>query len=282
MKRKIPTFALIIPKFEDIFHSYYAGEIIKGVCLAASRLKVDVLIHIADRFEHRAWLDPFLLNPNFIEGILFADIESDPDIVKRTIDHGMPYLVLNNIFNEPINYVAVDNEKAAYEAVGYLIKQGHTQIATIAGDLATQAGSMRLKGFQAAMAKQGLSVPKNYVMKGGFLRTPARTAAEKLLGLPNPPTAIFAASDVMALEVIDVAHKKGMEVPADLSVVGFDNNPLILTSSVKLTTVAQPLIEMGRQGLENLYQITRAKAKLPVKMLLPTKLIVNKSTKSII
>jgi len=272
-KKRKPTFVLVIPRFEDIFHSYYAGEIIRGVSLSASRLNADFLVHITDRTNHRGWLDSTLLDREYIDGIIFADIDNDIGIVKKVIRWGMPCIVLNNILDEPINYVAVDNRSAVFGAVKHLIKNGHSQIATVAGDVSTQAGLKRLDGYREALQEHNIHVSRSYVTFGEFLRTPARAAARKLLKLRNRPTAIFVASDVMALEVIDVAKTLGIRVPEDLSIIGFDNNPFSITGSVKLTTVSQPLVEMGRLGAENLFQISRGKVKLPVKVVLPTKLV---------
>lgn len=277
VKRK-KTFVLVVPRFENVLHAYYAGEIIKGVSLSASRLKVDILIHITDRTDHRVWLDSSLLDPHFISGIIFADIDNDVSVVKKVIMHQIPTIVLNNMLTGPFNCIAVDNKASAFEATEHLIKLGHRKIATIAGDQITQAGLWRLEGFKEAMKEHGLDVPHSYVTYGEFLRTPARKAAEKLLSLKERPTAIFAASDGMALEVIDIAKKEKLSVPDDLSVIGFDDNPINATSSVRLSTVSQPLIEMGRLGMENLYQISMGKARLPVKITLPTKLIKRAST----
>jgi DNA-binding LacI/PurR family transcriptional regulator len=85
----------------------------------------------------------------------------------------------------------------------------------------------------------------------------------------------------MALEAIDVAKSLGIRVPQDLSIVGFDNNPLGMMGSVNLTTVSQPLVEMGRLGAENLYQISRGKIQLPVKVVLPTKLVKRQSVNAV-
>lgn len=279
-KRK-PTFVLVIPRFEDIFHSYYAGEIIRGVSLSASRLNADFLIHITDRSNHQSWLDSTLMDINYIDGIVFADIDNDIGIVKKALRRGMPCMVLNNMLEEPINYIAVDNHAAAFGVVDHFLKLGHTRIATVAGDISTQAGLKRLDGYREALQAENIDVPRNYVTFGDFLRTPARTAAKKLLKLKSRPTAIFAASDVMALEVMDVARELGINVPEELSIVGFDDNLLSMTGSVKLTTVSQPIAEMGRLGAENLYQISRGKAKLPVKIVLPTKLIKRQSVSSV-
>jgi LacI family transcriptional regulator len=272
VKRK-PIFVLILPRFEDIFHSYYTGEITKGVNLAASRLNVDFLVHITDRSDHTTWLDPTLLDHKHVDGILFADIDNDLDIVKKAIMRGMPCLVLNNIIQEPINYIAVNNYKAAMQVVEEFISLGHKHIATIAGDLRTQAGQSRLDGYHDALKKHDIEPDKAYVKIGGFLRTPARHAAAELFKLKTRPTAIFAASDVMAMEAMDVAKAKKISIPSELSICGFDDNPLRAHSTIPLATVSQPLIEMGRLGLEMLYQISHGKAKLPVKEVLLAKLI---------
>ena len=273
IKKRKPTFVLVVPRFEDIFHSYFSGEIIRGVSLSASRLSADFLIHITDRSNHAGWLDSTLMDRNYIDGIIFADIDNDVAIVKKAIRRGMPCMVLNNIIDEPINYVAVDNRKAGYQVAEFLIKLGHTNIATIAGDISTQAGEARLEGFQEALIDHKIKLPRNYVTFGDFLRTPARVAAKKLLKLKNRPTAVFAASDVMALELIDAAKQMDIRVPQDLSVVGFDDNPFNTTSSISLTTVSQPLAEMGRLGAENISLISQGKTPLPVKKILPTRLI---------
>ena len=279
-KRKL-TFLLMIPRFEDIFHSYYAGEIIKGVSLSASRAGADFLVHITHRHNHQNWFGGTLLDRNYIDGVIFADIENDISLPKRVIQARIPCLVLNNILHEPINYVAVDNKKAAEEVVEHLIKLGHRKIATIAGDQTTQSGLMRLEGFKETLHRHNLKVPKAHITFGDYLRTPARMAAEKLLKLKERPTVIFAASDVMALELIDAAKQMNIRVPEDLSVIGFDDNPLAATSPVGLTTVSQPLIEMGRVGAENLFQIMHGNAKLPVKIILPTKLVKRESAAKI-
>lgn len=280
-KKRKQTFALVIPRFEDIFHSFYAGEIIKGVGLAASRIKTDILMHITDRFDHRDWLETSVLETDYIDGIIFADINNDVNMLRKVIGKGTPYVVLNNHFGEPINCISIDNKKAAFDLTERLINLGHKKIATIAGDLSTQAGRLRLEGYKEALAKHNIKLSEEYLTTGDFLRTPARKSAQKLLQLKNRPSAIFAASDVMALELMDESKTQKVRIPDDLSVVGFDDNPINSYSPVKLTTVAQPLSEMGRLGVENLNQIIQGLARLPIKVLLQTKFIERESIKAL-
>lgn len=271
-------YTLVIPRFEDVFHSFFASEVIKGVTASASRLKADILIHITERKGHLDWSTSESIISDYVKGVIFADIDGDKAKLLDFIQKGIPCIVMNNYFSEDINCIAIDNRRAAMDVVEYLVKLGHTRIATIAGDLNTQAGEARLEGYKQAMAKYGLSVRRGYIQEGFFLRTPARSAAKNLLNLEVRPTAIFAASDVMALEVVDEARGEGLRIPWDLSLVGFDDNPVAGYSQVRLTTVSQPIVEMGRLALEKLNQITLGKEKQPVKVVLPTKLVKREST----
>jgi len=271
-------YTLVVPRFEDVFHSFFASEVIKGVTAAASRLKVDILIHITEKRKHSDWVTSDSITSEYVKGVIFADIDQDKKHLMEFAKTNIPYIVMNNYFSEDINCIAIDNRKAAMDVVEYLVKLGHAKIATIAGDLSTQAGEARLEGYKQAMAKYGLDVPKSYIQEGFFLRTPARVAAKNLLNLEDRPTAIFAASDVMALEVVDEAKAEGLRIPWDISLVGFDDNPVAGYSPVRLTTVGQPIVEMGRLALEKLNQIVTAKEKPPIKVVLPAKLIKREST----
>lgn len=274
-------YTLVIPRFEDVFHSFFASEVIKGVTAAASRLKIDILIHITERDQHAEWRSNDSITAKTVEGVIFADINGDRNEFFDFLKRGIPSIVMNNYFSEDVNCIAIDNRKAAMEVVEYLVKLGHTKIATITGDLNTQAGEARLEGYRQIMAKYGLNIPREFIQEGFFLRTPARRAAKNLLNLENRPTAIFAASDVMALEVVDEARAQGLRIPWDFSLVGFDDNPIAAYSQIRLTTVSQPIVEMGRLALEKLNQIVLGKEKQPIKIVLPVKLIKRESTLSL-
>lgn len=270
-KRKIYT--LVVPRFEDIFHSFFAQEIIKGATSAASRLNVDVLIHIVERGQTMDLFSSVVSIAQICDGIIFADIDQERVALKRVISSSKPCVVLNNSFLEPINCISIDNYKATRNLMDYLISLGHSRIATICGDLSTEAGKERLKGYNDALNSKGIPVENQYIKKGEFLRTPARRSAERLLSLEQRPTAIFAASDVMALEVLDVAKNNNISIPQQLSVIGFDDNPLNSYSPIGLTTVRQPIAEMARLGLEMLDRIVMKKEKQPVQSKLNAKLI---------
>ncbi|HAM41063.1 MAG TPA: hypothetical protein DDX89_05080 [Candidatus Omnitrophica bacterium] len=263
------TIGLLIPRFEGIFHSYFALQVIKGIGVAAERSRFDLLLHITDGTTFPS---------GAVDGLIFIDVYGCEDLLDRAIDEGIPTVVLNHYLEDlPVNCVAIDNRMGAERVVDYFVKLGHKEIATITGDLKTQAGLDRLDGFVNAMKDRRLPIPDGYIQYGDFGLPSARKAIESLLALPHPPTAIFVASDDMALETINVALAKGVRVPEELSVVGFDDNPIAAQARIPLTTVRQALDQMGRLGFETALQIIRGKKKLPTKLLLPTELIERQS-----
>ncbi|MCX5706978.1 MAG: substrate-binding domain-containing protein, partial [Candidatus Omnitrophica bacterium] len=174
--------------------------------------------------------------------------------------------------------IAVDNTGGAESAVNYLISLGHKKIAHISGDVTTQAAAMRLEGYVEALKKNNIVVKEEYIFKTDYSRGQARGAAEQLFKIPNSPSAVFVASDSMALEVMAVARELGRNIPTDLSIVGFDDNPSGLYGPVALTTVRQPLIKMAEEGVRELNRLMTAKKGAPVKkIILPTELVIRES-----
>lgn len=265
---KTGTIALLIPRFEGVFHSYYALQVIKGIGTAAERSRCDLLLHITDGKTF----------PASVNGAIFLDIYGCEELLERVVDEGLPTVVLNHYLEDlPVNCVAVDNRMGAERVVDYLVRLGHREIGTVTGDLKTQAGLDRLDGFVKAMKARQLAVKDEYIRFGDFGLPSARAAAEALLALKDRPTAIFVGSDEMALEAINVALAKGVRVPEELSIAGFDDNPIAAHARIPLTTVRQPLSDMGRMGFEVLLQAMNGKKQTATKLLLPTELIERES-----
>ena len=136
---------------------------------------------------------------------------------------------------------SIDNERAAFDVTRHLLELGHTRIAMIVGDRGYMSSELRLDGFLRAMTEFGQTVPKDYIRLGYFDFASGVAQAETLLALPKPPTAIFASNDDMAAGVLVTAHRLGLDVPGDLSVVGFDDTPFASFVWPPLTTVRQPV-----------------------------------------
>jgi len=261
---------LVMPGYPGIFHSFYAIEIIRGVGHACETLRLDLIFHITNG------MNP--LNTKSVGGIIFADIIENRKQVMDALHNDTPAMVINNIVNDiDVNYIGIDNVSGAQIAAEYLANLGHRRIATISGNPQTQAGAQRLEGFKKIVQRKDLSVPKEYIVEGDYSRRSARIAAEKLLELDQPPTAIFAASDDMALETITVAMEKGLRIPEDLSVIGFDDNPSSIYGPVALTTIRQPLFNMAEEAVKYLFNIMTGKRKAMVQKVLTPQLIVRDS-----
>ncbi len=261
---------LVMPGYPGIFHSFYAIELIRGIGHACEVLKLDLVFHITNGYNE--------LNTNSVGGVIFADIIENRKQVEAALESGIPCMVINNVVNDlNVNYIGIDNIAGGHMAADYLASLGHRRIATITGNLQTQAGVQRLEGFKELMAKKKIEVPPEYILEGDYSRRSARIAMEKFLALKNPPTAIFAASDDMALEVIAMALERGLKVPQDLSVIGFDDNPSAIFGPVALTTIKQPLFQMAEQSVKYLNAIVSGKKKSPVQTVLNPQLIVRES-----
>ncbi len=144
----------------------------------------------------------------------------------------------------------------------------------------SQAAAQRLEGYRLALSESKIAARPEYIVETDYSRGEARQAAEKLLKLHDAPTAIFVASDSMALEVMNVIMERGKRIPQDISVIGFDDNPSSLYGPVALTTVKQPLIKMGEDAVKELSGLLKGK-KTVKKVVLPTKLIVRESCRAI-
>lgn len=267
------TISLVIPRYEGIFYSFYALELIRGIGTLCDALKLDLLLHLTDGRD--------ALSCKTVSGIIFADIIGNRQQLEWALSEKIPTVVINNFIEDlKVSCIAVDNLKGAKDAVSYLISLGHKKIAHIAGDTITQSASWRLEGYREALAESKISENPEYIIKTDYSRGEARQAAEKLLMLKDSPTAIFVASDSMALEVMAVIMERGKKVPDDISIVGFDDNPSSLYGAVAITTVRQPLIKMAEEGVKELNSLINGKKEL-ARSRLPAELIIRDSCRAI-
>ena len=264
--------ALVIPRYEGIYYSFYALELIRGIGTLCEELKLDLLLHLTDSRTS--------LNIKGVGGIIFADIIGNRHQIEEAIALGISCMVINNYVEDlETSCIAVDNKGGAQQAVEYLIGLGHRKIAHITGDLSTQAAAFRFEGYKSALAKNNIELRPEYILKTDYSRGQARQAAESLIAMPQDrPTAVFVASDSMALEVMTVFRESGKVIPRDLSIIGFDDNPSGLYGPVALTTVRQPLIKMAEESVKELNIIMKTKGAPEIRrIVLPTELVIRES-----
>jgi len=266
---RLGVYGLIIPGYEGIFNSFYALELIKGVGFSLEKKNIDVYLHIfwsKDRF-----------NTSLVDGVIFADIITNQEQLKRILREKLPCVVINRKIEEfDASFVAVDNFKGAYQATEYLIAQGHKRIAHLAGDLQVQCARERIEGYKSALIENKIRVSDNYIKVANFSYLEARKCLEELFASSRPPTAVFAASDEMAEEVVNFANRYKIKVPEQLSVIGFDDNPLCIQGEIKLSTVRQPLREMASLGVDILRKQIEKKEGVK-RIVLPSQLVIRES-----
>jgi len=182
-----------------------------------------------------------------------------------------------DVVGEHTSYVASDNVGGARLAVRHLHSLGHTRIATIAGPARMKPGADRTLGYRLEMRELGLEILPGYEFEGDFYAESGERGMQSLLALPEPPTAIFAAADMMALGAIRTAQAAGLSVPGDLAVVGFDDIQVAEMLSPPLTTIRQNMVGIGQAaGRALVEQIENPDATPPV-LTLPVELVVRES-----
>ncbi|GIH16432.1 LacI family DNA-binding transcriptional regulator [Rugosimonospora africana] len=172
-----------------------------------------------------------------------------------------------------------DNLRGARLATEHLLSLGHRRIAMLTGRPDLQSAQLREQGFREAMSEAGVPVDPAHVQPGGYVPEVSTEAAGRLLAGADRPTAVFAANDQSAIATVDVAAKVGLRVPEELSVVGFDNIPEAALSVPPLTTVEQPIHEMGRRAVDMVINLIHGRDIGPTHVTLPTRLVVRQSTK---
>lgn len=180
--------------------------------------------------------------------------------------------------------VASDNVSGAVAAVDHLLELGHRRIALVAGRPDLESARAREQGYRTALERAGVPIDPHLIGEGEYNPDVAEKTVRRLLALPDPPTAIFAANDLSAIRAIEVARDLGLTVPEDLSVVGFDDIPEAARTTPPLTTIAQPIQQMGAEAVTLVRRLiaephpSAGADHDPVHLILPTHLVVRGST----
>jgi LacI family transcriptional regulator len=222
-----------------IFHdlSAWTTDVIRGAeeATLAARTRVAVSVIPTEAAVER-WLRS--LDRSRTDGVILVRTDLAPEHRERLAELQAPVVLVDPV-------AGAGNRAGGLAATEHLIGLGHRRIGTITGKLAAPCSQQRLDGYRAALIRGGLPCDPALIFEGDFQYESARRAADAMLRLPDPPTAIFAASDEQAMGVYEAARRHGRRIPDDLSVVGFDDLPTTAWMSPPLTTVRQPLAEMA-------------------------------------
>ena len=195
-----------------------------------------------------------VLSERQVDGIIVCSLPTEEDFGKKIIECDIPSILVSTLsYGFDLPYIKVDDYKASYAATCYLIENGHKQIAMIGGNKEEPiAGVSRLNGYIQALKDNNIPIRENFIKHNGYSFKDGIISMNELLNENEKFTAIFATSDDIAVGALSVAHEKGIRVPEDISIIGYDNTKVSEMSYPALTTVGQPLYEMGRKSIEML------------------------------
>lgn len=268
------TLGLIIPNLGNPFF----GEISKSVEDRARELGFSVIMCSTDYDPKREELSFNLLQKKRVDGVIILSGFQDYDLIaKKVIKPNMPIaLIARDIPTVSVNSISIDDYVGGILAAQHLLELGHRQIGLIVEDI--NCARERVRGFKHIIGQQGLHLDDRYIVTTEATVEKGRHAVVALLSLPDAPTAVFATNDLLAIGAIQGARERDLMVPDDLSVIGFDNTILATITDPPLTTIAQPMEQMGRQIVDLLLKEINGESSHKQRVILLPDLVVRKST----
>ncbi|MFB9759857.1 LacI family DNA-binding transcriptional regulator [Ectobacillus funiculus] len=275
VKKRIQTIGLLIPSIANPFMAEVARSIEDHVKkFGFSLLVCSTDNHLDNELEYIS-----ILKQKYVDGIILATGLNDYRAIKELINAEIPVALLSrDIPSLAVDTVLVDDFLGGYEAVQYLISLGHRKIAMITENINWSVVRARVQGYRQALEEAGLEYDENLVLLDNTTLDAGKQATRKLLDLPEPPTAIFASTEFLAIGAVKSARELGIHVPKDLSIVGFDDTILATVCDPPLTTIAQPIQEMGKKVVELLVEEIEGPKETKQRIVLSPKLVVREST----
>jgi len=256
----------------------YIGEIIRGIDAELSLTDLDLILYTTHRMANKEANYVANLAKGMVDGLLLVLPRSPGDFIGTLTQQNFPFVLIDHQgTGQDCPAVGATNWQGAYHATEYLIKLGHKRIGFITGSMDLGCAVDRLEGYRSALQTYHFSDASELIYEGTFSQPDGYAGASAMLDLPVPPTAIFASNDVMAMGVMDAVRNRGLRVPGDVSVIGFDDIPQASLVRPALTTVNQPLEKMGRVAAQKLLDLLKHPEKDAERIELPTELVVRDS-----
>ncbi len=267
---------LIIPDIQNQFYS----SIVRGVEDVAYGKDYAVILCNSDENpnKERFYLD--VLQSESVDGIILPPIHQYSKVVEGLIESGVPVVCVDRkLVREAVDTVVINNVRGGYLAVKHMIDFGHRRIAILTSSSQFSSFEERLAGYKNALQDHNIEPDENLIKEGDPRSTEsAYLFTKELLKLHHPPTAIFATNNLMTLGALEAVHEEKLNVPDNISIVGFDDMPWARAISPPLTVIKQPGYEMGRRATELLFQRVEDPKREPVQIIMEPTLIIRKST----
>ena len=245
--RRTGSIGLVVSETERrVFSDPFFAAVVRGATSVVRQRGIHLVLMLAEDQQARDQVLDYLRNGH-LDGVLLISTHLADPLPRVLIAEGLPaVLSARPTYPLPISYVDVDSVAGARLAVTHLLDSGRDRVATITGPQDMAAGQDRLTGYERALASRRLPGEPRLIVHGNFDRPSGAAAVEQLLARAVPFNGLFVASDLMALGAMSVLRERGIDVPRDVAVVGFDDSAAALEARPPLTTIRQPVEEMAR------------------------------------
>lgn len=265
---------LVVP---DIQNPFYV-DVVRGVEDVVFERGYAVIMCNFGQDEKREGLYVDIMRNESVDGLIIAPVHNRDDKVVGLVRDGLPIVCVDRGLSDAnVDVVVVDNEKGAFDAVDLLLRLGHRRIAMIAGKPKIPTSKERERGYLEALRAHDVEVDPQLVRFGDSKHESGRQLAEELLGLPEPPTALFTGNNLITLGALETIHRRKLRIPDDIAVVGFDDMYWSISLNPPLTAVRQPGYEIGRRAADMLFQRIAKPDREHAKVVLSTELMVRRS-----
>ncbi len=223
----------------------------QGILEGLRGTEFEMVVHPVDRSSPTLLADirSFIIRQRLYGVVILPPLSEDDALAKLCVEEGCRYVRMGSLILDDADHMVASNDRDAMrDATRYLIEQGHRRIGFVAGPKGFRSAHERQAGFEEALSEAGIKFPKSLVAQGEYTFDTGVAATERLLDLSPRPTAIFACNDEMAAGVLYAARVRGLSVPDDLSIIGFDDTPIAARLWPQLTTVRWPIVAMGRSA----------------------------------
>jgi len=257
----------------------YIGEIIRGIDAELGLTGLDLVLYTTHRTASKEASYVANLATGMVDGLLLVLPRNPADYMGTLTRQKFPFVLIDHQgIGRDCPAVGATNWQGAFNAAEYLIRLGHQRIGFITGWMDLGCAADRLDGYRSALRTHHLPDAPELVYEGTFFQPDGFAGASAFLDLPDPPSAIFASNDVMAMGAMDAVRSRGLRVPEDVSVLGFDDIAQAALVHPALTTVRQPLEQMGRVATQMLLDGLKNPSETINRLELPTELVIRAST----
>ena len=258
-RQSIALIGAIVPKTVPavLAHPFYM-LILHGIAQHCQEKEYAVAIYFVDTDQEEMVASVYPRIANIpADGFILTSVKSEDRLIPRFLEDNIPFVQIGRTpepYQPSTHFVDVDNYGGAITAVSHLIERGHQKIATITGPQDMAAGIDRLRGYQDCLQQAGIPLNPDWIKQGDFEPESGYSAMVDILA-GEQPTAVFAASDSMAFGALPAIHEHALHIPEDIAIIGFDDNKLYTNNTPPLTTIRQPITQLGERAAGLLLQL---------------------------